>query len=59
LRQVIDSITSRLYSLPAEFAVLPGHGLPTTIGASIEEYHVFATRTHPDDLCGDVAWLTS
>jgi glyoxylase-like metal-dependent hydrolase (beta-lactamase superfamily II) len=30
--QIIDSIRSRLFSLPDETRVLPGHGPQTTIG---------------------------
>lgn len=56
LQQEIESITSRLYPLGDETAVLPGHGDPTTIGASKAEYEVFASREHPADLQGDVLW---
>ena len=56
LRQSIASITERLYSLPDETVVLPGHGGDTTIGESKREYAVFASRAHPPDLCGDVTW---
>lgn len=59
LRQAIRSITERLYVLPDETLVLPGHGDPTTIGHSRAEYAVFAARPHPEDLCGDVLWLSS
>jgi glyoxylase-like metal-dependent hydrolase (beta-lactamase superfamily II) len=30
--QIIDSIDQRLFTLPAELLVLPGHGLDTTLG---------------------------
>jgi glyoxylase-like metal-dependent hydrolase (beta-lactamase superfamily II) len=59
LQQEIRSITTLLYPLPDETRVWPGHGDPTTIGASKEEYAVFASREHPPDLHGDVLWLTS
>lgn len=59
LAQEIDSITSRLYVLPPETLVLPGHGDSTTVGRSREEYAVFASRPHPADLAGDVLWLES
>ena len=29
---IIESVTSRLFTLPSETRVLPGHGAPTTIG---------------------------
>ena len=57
LQQAIASITSRLYTLPPETLVLPGHGAGTTIGESIAEYEVFASREHDPDLHGDVLWL--
>ena len=46
LRQVIESITGRLLTLPDETAVYPGHGADTTIGAAKEEYADFASRPH-------------
>lgn len=56
LQQSIKSITERLYGLPDDTLVLPGHGDDTTIGDSKREYAVFASREHPADLCGDVTW---
>ena len=57
LKQVIDSITSKLLVLPDETAVYPGHGDDTSIGTAKQEYQVFASQAHPTDLCGDVAWI--
>jgi glyoxylase-like metal-dependent hydrolase (beta-lactamase superfamily II) len=56
LQQEIASITSRLYVLPPATLVLPGHGPSTTIGESQAEYAVFASKSHPADLKGDVLW---
>jgi glyoxylase-like metal-dependent hydrolase (beta-lactamase superfamily II) len=56
LRQEIDSITSRLFGLPDETVVLPGHGANGSIGDSKREHAVFASKEHPADLCGDVTW---
>ena len=55
-RQVLDSITNKLLSLPDDTAVYPGHGDDTTIGQARQEYQDFASRPHQDDLCGDVTW---
>ncbi len=57
LRQVIESITQKLLVLPEEVAVYPGHGADTTISKAKEEYQIFASKPHPEDLCGDVEWL--
>ena len=59
LQQSIRSLVQRLYVLPDDTLVLPGHGDGTTIGASRREYAVFASRVHPPELCGDVLWETA
>ena len=59
LKQLIESITTRLYPLPDETLVYPGHGADTDVGTSKEQYAVFASKPHPPDLCGDVLWLQS
>ena len=56
LQQEIRSIVERLFILPDETEVYPGHGDGTTIGRAKQEYAVFASREHPEDLCGDVLW---
>lgn len=56
LRQLIASITERLFVLPDATVVHPGHGDSTTIGKARAEYAVFASREHAPDLCGDVTW---
>ena len=59
LLQEILSITGKLYLLPDETLVLPGHGTGTTIGASRAEHAAFAARDHEADLHGDVLWASS
>jgi hydroxyacylglutathione hydrolase len=59
LRREIASILERLYPLPADTLVLPGHGGVTTIGTSRAEYDVFVAKSHPSELAGDVLWLES
>jgi glyoxylase-like metal-dependent hydrolase (beta-lactamase superfamily II) len=55
----IESIAKKLYLLPDETMVWPGHGEGTTLGDSKREYAVFASKSHPADLCGDVVWTES
>jgi glyoxylase-like metal-dependent hydrolase (beta-lactamase superfamily II) len=59
LVQEIESIVSRLYVLPDDVMVWPGHGDATTLRDSKREYAVFAGKQHPADLCGDVVWTES
>ncbi len=56
LRQMVDSIATRLLTLPDDTAVFPGHGANTTIAAARAEHAIFAAREHPAGLCGDVTW---
>ena len=59
LRQVIDSITSKLFVFGDDLAVYAGHGDDGYLKSSKEEYRVFASKEHPADLFGDVLWMTS
>jgi glyoxylase-like metal-dependent hydrolase (beta-lactamase superfamily II) len=59
LRQIVNSIGTRLLTLPEDTCVHPGHGPDTTVGEAKAEYEVFASRPRPEDLSGDVAWLGS
>jgi glyoxylase-like metal-dependent hydrolase (beta-lactamase superfamily II) len=59
LAQEIDSIVSRLHTLPDSLVVYPGHGANTTIAESKAEYAVFAAKPHDPNLSGDVLWLKS
>ena len=53
----LASIVSRLYVLPDEVTVWPGHGDATQLGVSKREYAEFISRPMPADLAGDVTWL--
>jgi len=59
LNQIIESITTKLFVLPDETQVFPGHGDSTVLKKEKAEYAVFASRPHDPDLCGDVLWLSS
>jgi glyoxylase-like metal-dependent hydrolase (beta-lactamase superfamily II) len=58
-QQVVDSITRKLFPLPDDVVVHPGHGQDTLLGKEKEEFAIFSQRPHPQDLCGDVLWLSS
>ena len=59
LNQTIKSITEKLFVLPDSLSLLPGHGAEGVLGVSKEEYNLFASKPHRDDLSGDVLWLQS
>jgi hydroxyacylglutathione hydrolase len=58
-QEILNSITGKILTLPGKTLLLPGHGDSITVEKAREEYAVFASRSHPSELCGDVLWLTS
>ncbi|OGN99560.1 MAG: hypothetical protein A2Y90_06270 [Chloroflexi bacterium RBG_13_52_12] len=56
--QILASITQKIYRLPDDTVILPGHGDGTTVSKSREEYAAFASKPH-DLLYGDVTWLSA
>jgi hydroxyacylglutathione hydrolase len=57
--QIVKSITGKILTLPDDTVILPGHGDGTTVKQSREEYAVFASRPHTNDLYGDVLWSSA
>ena len=58
LRQILESISGQLLTLPDDVAVYAGHGpVDTTIGEARRRYQVFTAKTHSPDLFGDIDWL--
>ncbi len=58
-REIVESITKKLFVLPDEVLIYPGHGSSSYIGKEKEEFALFSARPHLSDLCGDVLWLSS
>jgi hydroxyacylglutathione hydrolase len=59
LKQIIESITTKILGLPDETQVFSGHGDPTVLKKEKGEIAVFKSRRHGPNLCGDIVWLTS
>jgi len=59
LKQIISSITGRLFVLSDDTEVYPGHGNSTILTKEKEEFAIFSARSHDPDLSGDVLWLSS
>ncbi len=57
-QQIIESITQKIFTLPEETMVLPGHGDSTMVKKAQEEYLVFSSKKQREDLYGDVLWLS-
>jgi hydroxyacylglutathione hydrolase len=57
-KMIIASISGKILALPDETIIFPGHGDSTTVEKAKKEYEIFGARRHPDDLSGDVLWLS-
>jgi glyoxylase-like metal-dependent hydrolase (beta-lactamase superfamily II) len=57
-KQIVKSIESKLFVLPDNTEVYPGHGEATVLGKEKKEFAVFASKPHDPNLCGDVLWLS-
>ena len=59
LKLIIESISSKIFVLPDDTAIFPGHGDSTLLGKEKEAFGIFSSRSHDPDLFGDVLWLSS
>jgi glyoxylase-like metal-dependent hydrolase (beta-lactamase superfamily II) len=59
LKQIIASLKEKIFVLPDEVRVYPGHGEGTMLKKEKEEFAAFSAREHSPELCGDVLWLSS
>ena len=57
LDRIIESITAKLFPLPDDTVVYPGHGEGTVLGVERQRYQQFAARPRDPDLHGDVNWI--
>lgn len=59
LKLIIDSLSHKIFILPEETRIYPGHGDTTILKKEKEEFEVFSSRSHDPNLFGDVFWLLS
>jgi hydroxyacylglutathione hydrolase len=58
-QQIVKSITEKIFILPDDTRIFPGHGDDTVLKKGKDEFAIFASRRHNPGLCGDVLWLSS
>lgn len=54
--QILETLTNKVFILPDETEVHPGHGDPTTLGKERPAFESFIARGYDPHLCGDVLW---
>jgi hydroxyacylglutathione hydrolase len=59
LKQIIESITRKVFVLPDDTEIYPGHGDPTIVRKEKTELAIFSSRPHDPNLFGTVLWLSS
>ncbi|RLC61678.1 MAG: MBL fold metallo-hydrolase [Chloroflexi bacterium] len=57
--QIVKSITSKIFILPDDTQIYPGHDDSTVLKKEKDEFAVFASRFYDSHLCGDVLWLST
>jgi hydroxyacylglutathione hydrolase len=58
-KQILESLTAKIFTLHDDTLVYPGHGDSTTLKKEREEFKIFSSHSHEPNLCGDIVWLTS
>ena len=54
--QIIASLTEKIFTLPGDTRVFPGHGDPAQVSKEKDKYHAFAAKGIDPGLYGDVSW---
>jgi glyoxylase-like metal-dependent hydrolase (beta-lactamase superfamily II) len=58
-KQIIKSITEKIFILPDDTQIYPGHGNPTVLKNEKREFAIFTSRPHGSNLYGEVLWLST
>ena len=58
-KRIVESLTGKVFLLPDDTHVFPGHGGSTLLQKERRAFEAFSTRKHDAGLCGDVLWSSS
>jgi glyoxylase-like metal-dependent hydrolase (beta-lactamase superfamily II) len=55
-QQILESLETKIFPLPDETRVFPGHGEPTVVKKERDACRAFVAKGLDPELCGDVSW---
>ena len=55
-RRIVESLANKIFVLPEDTRIYPGHGGSTILKKEKQAYEAFAGRDPDSNLCGDVLW---
>ena len=58
-RQIINSISEKIFVLRDDTQIYPGHGNSTVLKNEKKEFDIFTSRPHESNLCGEVLWIST
>jgi len=56
-KNIINSITTKIFVLHEDTKIYPGHGDSTTISEEKKKFDIFSSKAHDPNLYGDVLWV--
>ena len=58
-KRIVESLTRKIFILPEDTQIYPGHGNSTILKKEKQAFEVFSAKPHDPNLCGDVLWSAS
>ena len=58
-KKIVKSLTAKIFTLPDDTEVYPGHGDGTVVKKERLEFETFSAKPQDPNLCGDVVWLST
>ena len=58
-KRILESLTGKIFVLPDDTQVFPGHGNSTILAKERKAFELFSAGSHEANLCGDVLWAPS
>jgi len=57
-KRILDSLTGKIFVLPDDTYIFPGHGDSAILGNERKAFEAFSAISHESNICGDVLWVS-